>query len=174
MLLAPVAMAAPEDQDTFDDFESINTATNEAFNIGTAQFSGNAFSGVAGIGELYHSGSHAWMVNPVGVATIDFGATNAATVEFWTRLRTGANGSSIYTSFDDAGTVIESTTLDTPGDFQLLSFTGDIDHITIENFATGNLQMNSIDDFGFTAVPEPGSLAALAVGSLVMLRRRRR
>ncbi len=163
--------AAPEDQDVFTDFETINTGIGDSFSIGTspdsATFSGDGFSGVAGIGELYFSGNHAWMVNPAGTGVIDF-ETNAATVEFWTRIRTGADGSSVYTAYDDADQVVDTLTISTPGAFQLVSFAGNIDRIVVENNATtaGDRLMNSIDNFGYTAVPEPCSIA-LSIGAII-------
>jgi len=173
LLLAAQLQAAPEDQDVFTDFESINTSAGELFSIGTspesATFNGDGFSGVAGIGELYRSGNHAWMINPGGTGVVEF-ETNAATVEFWTRIRSGADGSSVYTAFDDAGQVVDTLTIDTPGAFQLVSFNGDIDRIEIVNNATtaGDRLMNSIDDFGYTAVPEPSTLL-LGLGAYVAL-----
>lgn len=172
--------AAPEDQDVFTDFETINTSVGEEFSIGTspeaATFGGDGFSGVAGIGELYFSGVRAWMINPGGTGTIDF-ETNAATVEFWTRLRTGADGSSVYTAYDDADQVIDTQTISTPGAFQLLSFSGNIDRIEIVNNATmaGDRLMNSIDNFGYTTVPEPSSLmlGLAAFASAIVARRKR-
>ena len=163
--------AAPELQDVFTDFQTISTSTGEEFSIGTsptsATFSGDGFSGVAGIGELYHSGSHAWMINPSGTGVIRF-ETNAAVVEFWTRIRSGADGSSVYTAFDDADQVVDTLTIDTPGAFQLVSFAGNIDRIEVVNNATtaGDRLMNSIDDFGYTAVPEPATLL-LGLSSLL-------
>jgi len=174
--LASAAWSAPEDQDVFTDFETINTSTGVPFMVGSAEFSGDAFSGVAGIGELYRSGSHAWMVNPEGTGIIDFGDMNAASVEFWARIRSGADGSSTYTSFDEGGSMIQAVTIDTPGAFQLVSFSGDIDHITVVNNATvagGDRLMNSIDDFGYTTVPEPTSLVLLGLGGLLLTCRRR-
>ncbi len=179
LLLAVPLQAAPEDQDVFTNFETINTTTGAPFSIGTspesATFSGDGFSGVAGIGELYRSGNHAWMINPGGTGTVEF-ETNAATVEFWTRLRTGADGSSVYTAYDDADQVVDTLTISTPGAFQLVSFTGNIDHIEVVNNATtaGNRLMNSIDDFGYTAVPEPSTLLlGLGAGVALVSTRRR-
>ena len=177
LLLLAVSLSTPAAAEVFDDFELINTTVGAPFTIGTAPeeatFSGDAFSGVAGIGELYFSGSHAWMVNPDGVGNIAFEA-NAASVTFWTRLRSGANGASIYTAYDDANQVVDSFTISTPAAFQLLTFAGNIDRIEVVNNATGNGQMNSIDDIRFTAVPEPtaATLSTLAVFALSWRRRK--
>ena len=173
------ANGAPEDQDVFTDFESFDTMPGDTFSLGTAPqvstFSGDAFAGVAGIGELYFSGLRAWMVNPGGTGVIEFD-TNAATVEFWTRIRTGATGPSVYTAFDDLDQVISEETVSTPGPFQLLSFTGNIARIEIRNNAAGAGMMNSVDDFGFTPIPEPTAivLGFLAIATLATPWRRLR
>ena len=175
LFLGSAALAAPEDQDVFENFDGItpNTEVGVPFDVGvtpnTATFSGDGFAGVANIGELYFSGIRAWMVNPSGTGVVTF-ETNAAVVEFWTRLRTGANGSSVYTAYDDNDQVINAVTINTPGPFQLVSFTGDIDRIEVVNNATGNGQMNSIDDFGFTPVPEPATAVMLGLIALAALR----
>ena len=162
----------------FEDFDSIvpNTQVGVPFTVGTAPesatFLGDAFAGVAGVGELYFSGNKAWMVLENGTGVIDFDQ-NAASVDFWTRLRTGANGSSVYTAYDDFDQVIDSITIDTPGAFQLLSFTGNIDRIEVVNNATGSGQMNSIDDITFTAIPEPATWVFASSAVLLLMRLRR-
>ena len=174
------ADAAPQDQAVFSDFESFNpnTAFGASFSIGSspekATFGGDGFAGAVGNFSLYNSGVRAWMIVENGTGSVDF-ETNAATVEFMTRLIDGANGSSVYTAYDDANQVIDSVTIDTPGAFQLVSFTGNIDRLEIVNNATGAGQMNSIDDFGFTAIPEPSSLVLGlgAVAGIFMNRRPR-
>lgn len=115
----------------------------------------------------------AWMVNPSGTGSIDF-ETNAATVEFWTRLRTGANGSSVYTAYDDANQVVDSLEISIPGAFQLVSFGGNIDRIEIINNATGGMQMNSIDNLGFSPISEPSSLTLGFAGLVTFATARRR
>lgn len=173
-----IANADPMDLDVFTTFEEItpNTLPNEPFTIGTspasAEFSGNAFAGVGGVPELYFSGIRAWMVMPDSTGLIQF-ETNAATVEFWSRIRTGADGATVITAFGDNGTAIDSVTIDTPGPFQLVSFTGDIDHITVRNNATGTEMMNTIDDFGFTPIPEPAAFVGLVLCTALALRKTR-
>ncbi len=96
------ALAAPEDQDVFTDFETID-ATDFSIGSGdvTATFTGG-FSGVAGILELYRSGTHAWMVRESNTGEIQF-ETNAATVDFFARARSTADGPSVLTAFDSQG-----------------------------------------------------------------------
>ena len=177
LLGASPLQATPELLDVFTDFESINTEVGEPFSIGappvTATFGGDAFAGVAGIGELYFSGSRAWMVNPGGTGVIEF-ETPASTVEFRTRLRTGANGASVYTAFDDFDQIIDTISIESAAAFQEVGFTGAIARIEVVNSASGAGQMNSIDNFGFTPVPEPTSatLAAVVFLSVATMRRR--
>ena len=154
------AVADPMDQDVFTDFETINTAVGAPFDVGTgdaiATFSGDAFSGVIGIGELYSSGLRAWMVGPAGVGTITF-ERNATVVEFFARTRSIANGNTIITAFDDDNAVVGTPVILTPaipGSFELVSLTGNIDRIEFLNLATGpgSSSYNGIDDFGFTPI----------------------
>ena len=96
-----VVIAGPMDLDVFTNFESINTQTGMPFTLGddsaTAELSGDAFSGIIGVPELYFSGTQAWMVNPGGTGLIQF-EPNAAAVEFWTNSSRNANGSTIIPS----------------------------------------------------------------------------
>jgi len=157
------ALAAPEDQDVFTDFETID-ATDFSIGSGdvTATFTGG-FSGVAGILELYRSGTHAWMVRESNTGEIQF-ETNAATVDFFSRARSTADGPSVLTAFDSQGQVVDSVTLN-PGDpFEEVIFTGSIARIEFANNASEGCAdcMNSIDDFGFSPVDasSSGPLAA--------------
>ena len=160
----------------FDDFETINTNTGDPFTIGSAPesatFTGDAFSGVAGINELYNSGLRAWMVNPGGTGTISFDA-NASFVEFYARIRTGANGSSVFTAYDDADQLISSHEISFSSAFEKLTFTGNIDRIVVVNNATGPQEMNGIDDITFTAIPEPASFVLLGLGLSGLAMRRK-
>ncbi len=153
-----VVIADPMDLDVFTDFERINTQTGMPFTLGddsaAAQLSGDAFSGIIGVRELYFSGTHAWMVNPGGTGLIQF-EPNAAAVEFWTNSSRNANGSTIIRAFDDQDQVVDSVTLMGPDPFQLVSFSGNIDRIEVSNNATGFRQMNAIDDFGFSPLVIP-------------------
>ena len=170
--LTSVASAAPMDLDVFTDFEEFipNTVLGVPFDIGLtperATFSGDALAGFLTISELYHSGVRAWMVAPSGTGTITF-ETNAAEVEFWARTRSFATGSTVITAFDDVGAVIDTVTLTAIDLFQLISFSGSIDHIDVVNNDSGF--MNSIDDFGFTAIPEPSTFVLTAIGLFGLL-----
>jgi hypothetical protein len=159
LLFAVRAGAAPEDLDVFTDFENVNpnTAVGEIIEVGTppesAEFSGDAFGGVVGLGQLYHSGLRAWMVIESGVGFIDF-ISDAAEVQFWATAHSSANGNTVITAFDAADVMIGSPVTLTPGSgYQLLTFSGAIASIEVENLASN--QMNGIDDFGFTpAAPD--------------------
>ena len=181
MLFAAPVAAAPQDQDVFTNFENVspNTAIGEIIEVGSspevASFSGDAFGGVVGIGQLYHSGLRAWMVTANGTGFIDF-ETDAIEVEFWATANSLANGNTVITAFDDGGVMVGSLVTLTPGSgYQLVSFSGPIASIMVVNNATIN-QLNAIDDFGFTVVPEPGATSMLLSGGalLAALGRRRR
>ncbi len=171
-LAAPEAVADPMDQDVFTTFEGISTGVGETFSIGTspetAEFSGDAFAGIANIPELYHSGMSAWMVNPNGTGMINF-ETNAAEVEFWARTLGTANGPTLITAFDDLAQVIDTITLTSSDPWQLVSFSGSVDRLEVVNQATGAGQMNSIDDFGFSPIPESSTWALALFGVLACL-----
>ena len=158
------ALAAPVDQDVFTDFETINSSD---FTIGTSPDTAHftvGFSGVVGIGELYHSGTHAWMVNRLDTGLITF-ETDAATVNFFARTRSTADGNSVLTAFNSLDQVIDTLTL-SPGDGWVeVIFTGAIARIEFTNSATCTGCMNSIDDFGlsvgFPPTPPPTTSRAM-------------
>ena len=167
VVLSVPVYAAPVDQDVFTDFESIASTD---FTVGTspdtAHFIGG-FSGVAGILELYNSGTHAWMVNPGDTGTITF-ETDAATVNFFARTRSVADGNSILTTFDSLDQVIQTQTLTNVDGWVEVLFTGAIAKIEFQNLAAAGCSdcMNSIDDFGFSAVPVPAAAWLFGSGLL--------
>lgn len=187
LLIATAASADPQDQAVFENFEgfSPNTGVGDPILLGTspnrAALTDSAFAGVVGQGVLYHSGVRSWMVVENSVALIDFFENNAATVEFFIRTHPTADGDTVVTAFDDADQVIGGPVtipagFSDPSDplgrgFTLVSLSGDIDHITVANNATNTL--NGLDDFGFTNVPEPASLALGGVCALLLTGRRR-
>ncbi len=148
-----ISSGVPQDQDVFTDFEGI---TSTDFTIGTApedaHFTGGS-SAFLGILELYHSGSFGWMVDPGQTGLIEF-QTNAIEVEFYARTRSLATQPSVLTAFNDAGSPIDNAVLNAVDGWQLIKFTGSIDHITYQN--QDLTQMNAIDDFGYTVPGLPG------------------
>ena len=179
-LLAAPAAAVPQDLDIFSSFEEFNpnSAIGQTIAIGlsptTAEFSGDAFAGRIGVGALYHTGVRSWMVlgndvgNSNGVGLIDFVTTDAATVEFWARVRSAASGNTVITAFDAFDVIAGGPVTIIPGTgWQLVSFTGSIAQIEVVNLDAN--EMNGIDDFGFTPLPEPGAALALASGSVLLL-----
>ena len=178
VLTAGAAGAVPEDQDFFTDFEDVipNTTVGEIIEVGippeTAELGGDAFGGVVGIGALYNSGLRAWMVTAGGTGSIDF-QPDAGVVEFFATAHPTANGTTVITAFDaSAGVVGSPVTLNPGAGFQLVSFTGAIASIEVVNNASN--QLNGIDDFGFTPVPEPSASILLVAGgyALALLARR--
>jgi hypothetical protein len=179
LLLASPAPAAPQDLDFFTNFEDVspNTTIGEIIEVGIspelAELGGDAFGGFTGTLQLYHSGLRAWMVIENGTGLINF-ETDAAEVQFWATAHSLANGNTVITAFDSSSAVVGTPVTLTPGSgFQLVTLTGAIATIEVVNNASNN--MNGIDDFGFTAVPEPGALLSLFSGGalLALLGRRR-
>jgi len=177
-LLAAPAAAVPQDLDFFTSFEDIspNSAIGEIIVLGTspttAEFGGNAFAGRIMVGALYHTGVRSWMVleNSLenGIGVIDFVTTDAATVEFWVRVLSAATGNTVITAFDAFDVIADGPVTISPGTgWQLVSLTGSIARIDVVNLDAN--EMNAIDDFGFTPLPEPGAALALASGSVLLL-----
>ena len=177
-LLASPAAAVPEALAVFTSFEEFNpnSAIGQTIVVGTspttAEFSGNAFAGRVGLGVLYHTGMRSWMVlgdNILGsLGVINFVTTDAAIVEFWTRVLSAASGDTVITAFDALDVIVGGPVTISPGTgWQLDSFTGSIARIDVVNLDAN--QMNAIDDFGFTPLPEPGAALALASGSVLLL-----
>lgn len=154
IMLTPVALlAAPEDQDIFENFESYTPSTTIGvpFQIGPsgerAEFGGNAFAG--SLPALARSGTHAWLVvNAAADGTISFIDFPATEVEFYANV--GSNPDDmLIRAFDPVGTQIGSTVVVSSGSGSVLvTFSGTIDHINVTNGAAGDLV--SIDDFGYS------------------------
>ena len=181
-LLAVPAAAVPQDLDFFTSFEDIspNSAIGEIIVLGTppttAEFGGDAFAGRIFVGALYHTGVRSWMVlenspenSPEnGIGVIDFVTTDAATVEFWVRVLSAATGNTVITAFDAFDVIADGPVTISPGTgWQLVSLTGSIARIDVVNLDVN--EMNAIDDFGFTPLPEPSAALALASGSVLLL-----
>ena len=169
-LFAAPAAALPQDQTVFTSFEGINTAPGEIFVVGvspdSAEFSGDAFSATLGIRALYHSGFWSWMVQANGIGVITF-ETDADVVEFYARVLFNATGSTVITAFDGLDAIVDGPVIVAPGTgWQLISFSGAIASIEVENLDPQ--QMNGIDDFGFTPLPEPGAALTLASGAALL------
>jgi hypothetical protein len=174
-LFAAPAAALPEDQTVFTSFEGITTAPGQPIVIGvspdSAEFTGDAFSASLGILALYHNGSWSWMVvadgTGMGTGVITF-ETDADIVEFYARVRNIAIGSTVITAFDGLDVIVDGPVIVAPGTgWQLISLNGGIARIDVVNLDLS--QLNGIDDFGFTPLPEPGAALALASGSALLL-----
>ena len=179
LLSALPAAALPEDQAVFTNFEDVspNTVPGEIIVVGvspdSADLGGNAFGGRIGVGSLYHSGSRSWMVEANGVGVITF-ETDGDVVEFYARVLSSATGETVITAFDAFDVIVDGPVAVEPGTgWQLVSLAGGIARIDVVNL--DGAQLNGIDDFGFTPLPEPGTALTLASGValLIVIRHRR-
>ncbi len=167
-LFAVPAAALPEDQTVFTSFEDIipNTAVGDLIVVGvspdSADLTGDAFAGSVGLFALYRTGFRSWMVVANGTGVITF-ETDAEVVEFYAKVLGTAMRDTVITAFDEFGVIVGTSVTVSPGPrWQLISFSGAIARIEVVNF--DRQQMNGIDDFGYTPLPEPG--AALTLGSV--------
>jgi hypothetical protein len=179
LLFATPVAALPEDQTVFTDFEDVNPNTNpgEIIVVGvspdSADLGGDAFGGRIGAGVLYHSGVRSWMVEANGIGVVTFEA-DVDVVEFYARVRSSATEGTVITAFDAFDVIIDGPVSVEPGTgWQLISLSGGIARIDVVNLDGG--QLNGIDDFGFTPLPEPGAVLTLASGAalLIVIGRRR-
>jgi hypothetical protein len=99
------------------------------------------------------------MVQVNGTGVISF-ESDADTVEFYVRIRSSATGNTVITAFDALDVIVDGPVIVQPGTgWQLISLSGGIAEIDVENL--DGAQMNGIDDFGFTPLPEPSGSIAL-------------
>ena len=173
LLSALPAAALPEDQTVFTNFEDVspNTVPGEIIVVGispdSADLGGGAFGGRIGVRTLYHSGVRSWMVEANGTGVITF-ETEGDVVEFYARVLSSAAGETIITAFDAFDVIVDGPVTVEPGTgWQLVSLTGGIARIDVVNL--DGAQLNGIDDFGFTPLPEPGTALTLALGAALLL-----
>jgi len=173
LLSALPAAALPEDQTVFTNFEDVspNTVPGEIIVVGispdSADLGGDAFGGRIGVRTLYHSGVRSWMVEANGTGVITF-ETEGDVVEFYARVLSSAAGETIITAFDAFDVIVDGPVTVEPGTgWQLVSLTGGIARIDVVNL--DGAQLNGIDDFGFTPLPEPGMALTLVSGVALLL-----
>ena len=179
LLFAAPAAALPQDQAVFTNFENVfpNTVPGQIIVVGvspdSADLGGNAFGGRIGAPALYHSGVRSWMVEANGIGVITF-ETDADVVEFYARVLPGATGNTVITAFDAFDVIVDGPATVVPGSgWQLISLSGGIARVDVVNL--DGAQLNGIDDFGFTPLPEPGAALSLVSGiSLLSVIGRRR
>jgi hypothetical protein len=179
LLFTAPAAALPQDQAVFTNFEQVspNTVPGQIIVVGvspdSADLSGDAFGGRIGAPALYHSGFRSWMVEANGIGVITF-ETDADVVEFYARVLSGAAGNTVITAFDAFDVIVDGPETVVPGSgWQLISLSGGIARVDVVNLS--GAQLNGIDDFGFTPLPEPGAALTLVSGiSLLSVIGRRR
>ncbi len=171
-LFAAPAAALPQDQTVFTSFEDIipNTAVGDLIVVGvspdSADLTGDAFAGRVFVLSLYHTGIRSWMVVPNGTGVITF-ETDAEVVEFYARVLGVAVRETVITAFDQFGVIVGAPVTIFPGTgWQLISFSGAIASIEVVNL--DHQEINWIDDFGFTPLPEPGAALTLASGAALL------
>ena len=171
LLLAAPAAALPEDQTVFTSFEGITTVPGQLIVVGVSpdsvELTGDAFSASLGVPALYHTGDWSWMVvaNGTGVMTFE---TDADIVEFYARVLDSAAGDTVITAFDGMDVIVDGPVIVAPDTgWQLISLSGGIARIDVVNL--DGAQLNGIDDFGFTPLPEPGAALTLASGIGMLL-----
>ncbi len=169
-LFAAPAAALPEDQAVFTSFEDVDTLPGDLIVVGvspdSADLTGDAFGAFLSMPLLYHSGSRSWMVLANGIGVISF-ETDADVVEFYARVLSGATENTVITAFDAFDGIVDGPVIVAPGTgFQLISLSGGIARIEVVNL--DGAQLNGIDDFGFTPLPEPGTTLTLASGAALL------
>jgi hypothetical protein len=106
------------------------------------------------------------MVQANGTGVIVF-ESDADVVEFYARVLSSATGETVITAFDALDVIVDGPVTINPGTgWQLVSLTGGISRIDVVNL--DGAQLNGIDDFGFTPLPEPGGALMLASGAALL------
>jgi hypothetical protein len=106
------------------------------------------------------------MVEANGTAVITF-ETDADVVEFYARVLSSATGETVITAFDAFDVIVDGPANVLPGTgWQLISLAGGIARIDVVNL--DGAELNGIDDFGFTPLPEPGAALTLISGVALM------
>jgi hypothetical protein len=104
------------------------------------------------------------LADSTGLITFE---TDADVVEFYARVLSSATSNTVITAFDALDVIVDGPVIVQPGTgWQLISLSGGIAEIEVDNL--DGAQMNGIDNFGFTPLPEPGAALTLISGMLLM------
>ena len=142
----------------------------------TANLGGDALAEELPEGSpLSFSGLYSWRISPNSTGTITF-ETDAAEVQLWVTTHPLASGSSSgrtrVRAFDAFDVLIGFASITRGTGWHLVSFSGSIARIDVSN--DDDFRMNGIDDFAFTALPEPSAtLMLLSGGALLAILGRR-
>ena len=168
LLAAGVVSAGPMDLDHFTDFESLSSSPSDILSTyvhGTSPnrvtFNGN--SGRKPDPSLYSSGIRAYWLEPGESGSIVF-ETAAGEVEFFARdVSPGATASSIE-ALDASNSVLQTINLTSAWESYAISGVGAVASLRIVN--PGGSTFTGVDDFGYSAIPEPSASILFMFGAL--------
>lgn len=135
LLLAPAAaLADPEDQEFFTDFQDLDAEDPGSFSIGPAQFTGGDEFDAGAVPALYHGDDRAWILGPGKTMRIEFDVPMSV-VEF---RAVGLDGAIVRAEGkvkqDPPAKNVSGSSISSP--LQKVRFTGQIDAIELENTST--------------------------------------
>ena len=167
-LAAGVVSAGPMDLDHFTDFESLSSDPGDILSTyvhGTSPdrvtFNGN--SGRKPAPSLYNSGIRAYWLESGESGSIVF-ETAAREVEFFARdVNPGATASSIEV-LDASNSVLQTISLTSAWESYAISAVGGVASLSVINPGGGTL--TGVDDFGYSAIPEPLAYILFMFGAL--------
>lgn len=164
LLAAPAALADPEDQEYFTDFQGLDAEDPASFAIGPAQFTGGDAFDAGDVPALYHEDDRAWVLGPGKTLRIDFDVP-MSTVEF---RAVGLDGAIVRAEGkvkqEPPAEDVSGSDISSP--LQAIRFTGQIDAIELENTSNEPDEGDyasygaSLDQLGFTPLDVAARCAA--------------